>query len=36
VIAYDVDETESLVSILGVFYGGQAYEGALGLEGEGE
>lgn len=29
VIAYDVDDTAMLVSSLGVFYGGQAYEDLL-------
>ena len=32
VVAYAVDEASQLVSIVGVFYGGQDYEGALDLD----
>ena len=34
VIAYEVDEADAQVAIIGLFYGGQDYEAALGAEGE--
>ena len=33
-IAYAVDDCARTVSILGVFYGGQDYEGALSVDGD--